>query len=183
MQVRTSFFLIVALSALLFSGCGNKSASVEAYVHPGWDTLSFGDWTMQAPEGFAVQFSEGADSAGVIVYDHDDLQIKFDTWGETDAPDVECTDSDLYDKMESNLEWSEEFYSVGNPHDVWEDKINGRYVVLTKPQITGYGTVGVYFSECHHSLAVQANNLTKEQEALVLEMFRTIDWKGKQAER
>jgi hypothetical protein len=186
-MIRTSLFIssfIAVCSSASLSSCGEKQpARQQPYVHAGWNTLGIGDWTIQAPDGFVVEFKPGTVSEpGNLVSEKHGIEIHFDMWNEPDANHEDCDEDMLIENIDLTLASSEEFYAADIEHSVWLDTINGRYAVLTRPLKTGNGTVSVHFNECHRSLAMSVQHLTKEQEELVLEMFRTIDRKqdGKQ---
>lgn len=170
MQHRFSLLSLLIPGVFFVVSCDRPTVPQAKYSHPGWDTLVFAGWTMQAPAGFEVK------PAGHIISENDGLDIHFDVWNEAGADYNECNDDLLTENIESSLDWCEEFYAAGSQHDVWLDTINGHYAVLSRPKTTGSGTLSVHFSDCHHSLAMSALNLSKGQEELVLEMFATIKW-------
>ena len=165
---------LLVVSALLYQSCGSPVAQVK-YTHPGWDTLEFGGWIIQVPDGFELDSDPGK-----IISKKDSVEIRFDVWTEPNADYEDCASDELEQNHESSLEWCEEFYHNGSEHKVRTETVNGRYAVFSRPIKTGHGTLSIHFSECHHSLAMSAFDLTKEQEELVLEMFATIDWKWKE---
>lgn len=183
MKIRDISLCLLVVSTLLAESCGSSPAS-PTYTHQGWDTLQFFGWSIQAPDGFEVHESGGVDSEpGDIISRKDSILIHFDVWNEPGANYEDCASDELEENHESSLEWCEEFYFASTQHYVWEDTINGRFAVLSRPRNSGRGTTSIHFSECHHSLSITAFDLTKEQEELVLEMFATIDWKKDGTER
>lgn len=168
---------LFSVGTLLINSCGEPVAP-EKYSHPGWNTLVFEGWSIQAPEGFKLLLNGKSDSeSATIISAKDSFEIHINVWKEPDADYEDCADDELEQNHESSIDWCEEFYHAGSEHTVWTKTVNGRYAVLTRPITAGTGTVSIHFSDCHHSLAMSAVDLTKEQEEVVLEMFATIDWK------
>lgn len=151
-----------------FGDTSTGSISQEDWVTLDVDLLDGGDFTLLTPAGWEFEQGIGMDSqVGTISGDGINLQFAY---GMFEGNPIDATESG--DKLESQSEI-----------------VDGRMASILTPKITGDGEVAIYFetpssliSDSYYNpdqehFLLFGENLTVEQEKLVLEIFRTIEFK------
>lgn len=185
MKLRIEFLFACVLSLVAaLSACQEPIAPTKVirYAHSGWDTLEIAEgWSIQTPDGFRIVPGQGIDSyMGHIVREEDSLVLMFDICA-NDLVDLgqyeSCNEQFLYRQILNSKKSDEEYFHAGTQCLVKIDTINGRFASVVYPGPLTSGVVAVGFRECDCSVGIYGYSQNKEQEILLLEMFRTIDRK------
>ena len=143
-------------SALLTLICLTKAYVSVAAVQSsdaGWVRLNAGAFSLYAPQGWKFQKEQGIDSY-VGKFTGDGVLLDFD-YGAYSSPLDEATTSKYY---------------------ITYEQIAGRKAKVVAPRSPGRGLTAAYFEKAtgRDKLCIWAQDVTKQQQALVLKILRTI---------
>jgi hypothetical protein len=172
----TTLFLGITLSLVAPSGNGTRGAIPQSERSPltpqrsggknlsavtapvGWHKVDAGPFSLLAPQGWEFHQLQGVDSyVGELV--GDGINLRFD-FGEYSSGYVKKTKKPTY--------------------VIARESIGGFVAKIVSPRTPGHGVTGVYFRNVGHSngLFLWGQDLTSEQQELVMKIFETIRFGG-----
>lgn len=165
-------FLITSALCLFLTACnsGTESQSTDGWVTLNANLLDGGDFTLRTPSEWKFEQGVGTDSQ-VGTVSGDGITLTFDYGMFAGNP---INDSEMGVKLQAQ-----------------DEVIDGRPAVILTPKVSGDGEVAIYFDSTQFGYSEDegthltgedhfllfGENLTAEQEATVLQIFRTIQFK------
>ncbi len=170
-------YSLAGLLVLLYFSCNSVNQKTNS-IKPGWHKLTLPNgWIVYAPKSFTSSNLRGVDSApGSIVSKTDSVNLQFDS-GQSDHNENCSADKKIkYATDEIDTGFYRTYYHIPYQHTAAIDTIDNKIAVIVKPTKIGKGTVGIEIYGCKNQpwLGITGENLTAKQEALVLDIFKTI---------
>ncbi len=167
---------LFSLFLLFLFSCGQQPFK-DKPNHPNWTILNLpNNWTLEAPSNFKDSSATGIDSQpGYIYSTTDSIFLDFDSGRELfHKADCDIQRQIQKEKRSTLLDLFNE--RSGFKHTLTIDTIEKRIASIITPIIVGNGITHISIQDCSTGewLAISGNNLTKQQQKIVLGIFKTI---------
>jgi len=151
----------------------------------GWIKLTLrNNWTIYAPKGFVYKKAQGIDSEpGYIYSKKDSILLQFDSGAEI-YKKKDCDFQKSFNEAKASIDtgFDKRFYKIPLVHRASIDTIDNKIATIIKPVKIGDGEVDIKISDCESTkwLAIYGKKLSAKNESIVLEMYKTIRFNGKE---
>ena len=165
----------------------NSCRSIKPTAHPDWVELKLANgWSIDAPKGFKAKLSRRpTDSSPGEIYNTEDNIVAYFDCGYSHLEKSSFSESVRYAKKEIENHYS--MYGVPKYNIAYIDTIDGMVAIIVKPNNKGKNLVDISITN-HKTLSSLGisdrsfqggKDLTKDEEFLLLQMFKSIKYKRK----